>query len=127
MWRCAGLDIMVDRSGLSLALVGYAYGEFHQPGTEPQPRRQAMKKNNMHVGLDVHKDSIEITTAEAGRDREVRRFGQIAGDLESLDKAVRKLQAPGRKLHFVYEAGPCGYTIYRHLTKKGFDCKVVAP
>jgi transposase len=27
----------------------------------------------------------------------------------------------------VYEAGPCGYQIYRHLTAKGFDCAVVAP
>jgi transposase len=27
----------------------------------------------------------------------------------------------------VYEAGPCGYGIYRHLTDKGFDCMVAAP
>ncbi len=31
------------------------------------------------------------------------------------------------QLHFVYEAGPCGYGIYRHLTNKGFDCMVAAP
>lgn len=86
-----------------------------------------MKKNSMHVGLDVHKESIEITTAESGREGEVRRFGQVGGDLVSLDKAVRQLQSTGRKLVFVYEAGPCGYTIYRHLMSKGLDCKVVAP
>ncbi len=28
---------------------------------------------------------------------------------------------------FVYEAGPCGYWLYRHLTRKGFACHVVAP
>ncbi len=86
-----------------------------------------MKKLSMHVGLDVHKDSIEISTAEQGREGEVRRFGQVGGDLTALDKAVHKLHSAGRKLQFVYEAGPCGYTIYRHLTGKGFDCKVVAP
>lgn len=86
-----------------------------------------MKKHSMHVGLDVHKDSIEIATADAGREGEVRRFGQIGGDLQSFDKAVRKLQSTGRKLQFVYEAGPCGYAIYRHLTAKGLDCKVIAP
>lgn len=86
-----------------------------------------MKKNTMHVGLDVHKDSIEIATAEAGREGEVRRFGQVGGDLSSLDKAVRKLQSSGHKLRFVYEAGPCGFHIYRHLVSKGCACSVVAP
>ena len=86
-----------------------------------------MKKNSMHVGLDVHKDSIEIALADAGREGEVRRFGQVGGDMAALDKAVRKLQSTDRKLQFVYEAGPCGYTIYRHLTSQGLDCKVVAP
>ena len=33
----------------------------------------------------------------------------------------------GNHLHFVYEAGPCGYQIYRHLTAQGFECDVVAP
>jgi hypothetical protein len=28
--------------------------------TEPKPRRQVMKKNIMYVGLDVHKNSIEV-------------------------------------------------------------------
>ena len=28
---------------------------------------------------------------------------------------------------FVYEAGPCGFGIYRHLTAHGEDCVVVSP
>ena len=28
---------------------------------------------------------------------------------------------------FCYEAGPCGYTIYREIVKLGHDCSVVAP
>jgi len=79
------------------------------------------------VGLDVHKDSIEIALADHGGSKEVRRYGEIGGDLTSLDKAVRKLQSKGSKLRFVYEAGPCGYDIYRHLTKQGHSCTVVAP
>jgi transposase len=81
----------------------------------------------MFVGLDVHKDTIEIAIAEEGRDGEVRRWGTIGGDLESFEKAVRKLQWKGSSLRFVYEAGPCGYTIYRYLISKGLDCTVVAP
>lgn len=79
------------------------------------------------VGLDTHKDSIEIVTAETTSKQEVRNYGKIGGDMASLDKAIRKLQSTGAELHFVYEAGPCGYEIYRHLTQKGFQCAVVAP
>ena len=79
------------------------------------------------VGLDVHKDSIEIALAEHSESQEVRRYGEVGGDLASLNKAVRKLQSKGTELRFVYEAGPCGYDIYRHLTKQGLSCAVVAP
>jgi transposase len=88
---------------------------------------QAMNDVITSVGLDVHKDSIEIALADHGGSKEVRIYGEIGGDLTSLDKAVRKLQSKGAKLRFVYEAGPCGYDIYRHLTKQGHSCTVVAP
>jgi transposase len=86
-----------------------------------------MKKNTIFIGLDVHKDSIQIAYADDGRAGEVRSYGRIGGDLESLHKVVRKLQSKGATLRFVYEAGPCGYEIYRFLKKEGFDCIVAAP
>jgi len=86
-----------------------------------------MKHSIIFVGLDVHKDTIDIAIAESDGSKEVRHYGKIDGDLAALDKAVRKLQSKGAELHFVYEAGPCGYDIYRHLTKQGFSCIVVAP
>lgn len=86
-----------------------------------------MRNYSTYVGLDVHKDSVSIAIAEEGRIGEVRYYGSINGDLASLDKVVKKLSRTGSKLHFVYEAGPCGYGIYRHLIKQGFDCTVVAP
>lgn len=86
-----------------------------------------MKKNIIFVGLDVHKDSIDVALADADHTKDVRFYGTIGGDLESLHKVVRKLQSTGVELRFVYEAGPCGYDIYRSLTKHGFGCIVVAP
>jgi transposase len=75
----------------------------------------------------VHKDSIDIAAAEAGRDGEVRHVGSIGGDLVALDKALRKLISKGQPLHIVYEAGPCGFVIWRHLRAQGLTCEVVAP
>lgn len=85
-----------------------------------------MEQSTMYIGLDVHKDSIDVALASEGRE-EVRPYGKITGSLDAVDKLLRRLRGDSPKLRVVYEAGPCGYALYRHLTKKGIDCAVVAP
>ncbi len=81
----------------------------------------------LYVGLDVHKDSIAVAYAPEDRGAEVVSLGAIGPRQCDIDTLIRKLQAKGTTLVFVYEAGPCGYWLYRYLTRKGFACHVVAP
>lgn len=85
-----------------------------------------MDKNIINAGLDVHKESIDVALAPEGS-TEIRHYGSIGGDLASLDRVVRKLQSGGSELRIAYEAGPCGFEIYRYCRKKNIDCLVVAP
>jgi len=82
------------------------------------------KTTRTWVALDVHKDSLAagILSAEGGppevvqfenSERAVRRFLRRLGDPEAL--AV------------CYEAGPCGYDLYRLLTSVGVACDIIAP
>ena len=47
--------------------------------------------------------------------------------MAALDRTLRKLISKGHRLHVVYEAGPCGFVIWRHLNARGLTCEVVAP
>ena len=79
-----------------------------------------------YLGLDVHKETIAVSIAPANT-TEVRRYGIINGSLDALDKLLKKLSRPEVELRVVYEAGPCGFVICRHLRAKGIHCDVVSP
>lgn len=77
------------------------------------------------VGLDVHKDTIAVAVAEAGR-APARLVGSIAHDVGKLLKVLARYGAP-RQLQVVYEAGPTGYGLQRALAQRGYYCQVIAP
>jgi len=77
------------------------------------------------VGLDVHKDTIAIGVASAGREPG-RSVCTIAHDVTKLLKQLGRLGAP-EQLHVVYEAGPTGYGLQRELTRRGYVCEMIAP
>jgi transposase len=76
--------------------------------------------------LDVHKETIAVSVADADGG-EVRFLGEIANTPEEVVKLVRRLRKEGGTPSFCYEAGPCGYGLYRQLRELGQACQVVAP
>lgn len=84
-----------------------------------------MEQFTTFVGLDVHKDSIWVAMAPQRGD--VIEIGQIAHTPSVVRRQVQRLARKHRRLHFVYEAGPCGYDLYRQLCSMGHECQVVAP
>jgi transposase len=83
--------------------------------------------NTLYIGLDVHKATITIATAEEGRDGELRSQGMIENTPASVDKLMKRLAKQGYTLHFCYEAGCCGYGLHRQITAAGHLCSVIAP
>ena len=82
----------------------------------------------LYVGLDVQKDSLAVAYAPDDRGAAVVSLGAIGTRQCDIDKLIRTLQSKGATpLVFVYEAGPCGYWLYRYLTGKRLACHVVAP
>jgi transposase len=76
------------------------------------------------VALDVHKNSITaaVLSAQGGEVELVQ--------LENSEKAVRRLfrrLGDPRRIAVCYEAGPCGYDLYRLLASIGVACDIVAP
>ncbi len=88
-----------------------------------------MKTITLHIGLDVHKDSITIAVAQGGPQGELRLFGTITHDLHALEKALSRIRKAhdGAPLQVAYEAGPCGFGIARRLQQLAVPCLVAAP
>jgi transposase len=85
------------------------------------------QSSTLYVGMDVHKESIAVAYVAQDYGAEVISLGTIGTRQCDIDKLIRQLQSKSKQLVFVYEAGPCGYWLYRYLTKKGHGCWVVAP
>lgn len=85
-----------------------------------------MKEFSKYVGLDTHKETIAVAVADALGGK-ARYYGEIANTPEAIRKLVKTFCPDGEVISFCYEAGPCGYEIYRQISQLGHHCSVVAP
>ena len=81
----------------------------------------------LFIGLDVHKRSISVAIVDEARGSDVRYLGDIENTPNAVSKLTKKLSKTNNQLNFCYEAGCCGYGIYRQIKDIGHDCIVVAP
>jgi len=85
-----------------------------------------MEKGTTFVGLDVHKDAINVAMLLPGETRPVE--WQVSNDPAAVRRLVRKLQRSAvGEVRVCYEAGPCGYAVQRTVREQGVWCIVVAP
>ena len=84
-----------------------------------------MKGYSAYVGLDVHKETIAVAIADA-RSSDVRFYGVIKNTPEAVVAMIKKLGDRYKRLRFVYEAGPCGYGLYRQINATGHMCEVIS-
>ena len=86
-----------------------------------------LQSSTLYIGMAVHKESIAVAYVAQEHHAEVISLGAIGTRQCDIDQLIRKMQSKSKQLVFVYEAGPCGYWLYRYLTQKGHICWVVAP
>jgi transposase len=79
-----------------------------------------------YVGLDTHKETIAVSIADAAGGKP-RYYGEIANTPAALSKLLKDISPNGEVVSYCYEAGPCGYGIYRQIVDSGHACMVVAP
>ena len=85
------------------------------------------QSSTLYVGMDVHKDSSAVAYVAQEYGAEVVSLGTMGTRQCDIDTLIRQLQSKSKQRVFVYEAGPCGYWLYRYLTQKGYPCWVAAP
>lgn len=81
--------------------------------------------SKIHVGMDVHKDTVMIAVLPEDAERP-----SIVKQLPNDERALRRFLARVAKegeLHCCYEASGAGYVLQRAIERWGHHCDVIAP
>lgn len=78
------------------------------------------------IGIDDHADKLTVALY-VGTQKQPATVWEVAPTEAGLRQLVRWLKELDGPVHCAYEAGPCGYELYRLLVSKKIDCVVAAP
>jgi transposase len=78
------------------------------------------------IGIDDHADKWTIAQFTGHEEKPANEFELVPNDA-GYRKLIKFVKELGGEARIVYEAGPCGYELYRRLTKAGLQCQVAAP
>jgi transposase len=78
------------------------------------------------IGIDDHADKWTIAHLRGSSTTPEREFELVPSEA-GYRKLIAYAKSLGGEVRIVYEAGPCGYELYRRLRKAKMDCRVAAP
>jgi len=90
---------------------------------EEYQRKQVLARGKeVFIGIDVHKESWQVTVRTEG---EEIFNGRLPSQYHALERIIARL--PKCKIKVAYEAGPCGFWLYDKLTADEIETIVVPP
>src|SRR5215510_15724321 len=78
------------------------------------------------VGMDTDTKNNQVAVYR-GWDKEPAAEWIAGMDRKGMQRLIERLKKEEGEVRCVYEAGPCGYELYRRLRKAGIHCDVIAP
>jgi hypothetical protein len=106
--------MFVVLGGSSLVMLGRGLGRLAVQSLK-HGGRAVVEHMTIYVAFDNSTETLAVAIAEGGLRGEVRFWGTIPNQPEAVRKLVAKLAVKHPALSFCYEAGPCGYGLYRQI------------
>ena len=79
----------------------------------------------IHVGMDVHKDTVMVAVLPESAEKATI-VKQLPNDERALRRFLARIAKDG-ELHCCYEASGAGYVLQRAIERWGYACEVIAP
>src|SRR6184192_3011344 len=74
------------------------------------------------IGIDDHADKWTIAQFRGNEEKPAKEF-ELTPNESGYRKLIAFAKALAGTVRIVYEAGPCGYELYRRLTKAGLQSR----